>query len=416
MRITDGQEAPSYTQRRMASSSRLRIALVALLSALAIAALLTLLSRDAADAASSPGASQTRHLLRLTDLPPGFAVFPIGSVGTEGGPPGPDMPCDALDAEPPSEIATFIRKRHPVGCFAAYLRLYTAPVPGPRPYLAGTGALDAGSVAGAREAFALAPRILGPEEDLERAPSPEPVGDESMLLRWEGALFRKGEVGTYLVWRSGPIVAVVLATSLSPAASERDALALARLQQTHVEHPTPYTAAERDDTEVALDNPKLQHPVYWLGREFAPGKSLPALRLEGTAADPAGGAFQNVVLYYAAAKSRSRLELDVVTREYWRQRKGLFPSPGRCARTKRLALPGGGHAVIYASYKGPTPTCPEHPPGVYFAKATIGRSVIIASLEATCANCGGPGGGPYNSFEGMAAILRGLEPRPKRVF
>lgn len=408
----------------MGVSSGFRVAAVAVIAALLGALFVVLLARDGADAAA-PGAGQTRYLLRLADLPPGFIVLPIGSLGEGDGPDGPDMPCAELDpAEPEPKLAAFIRKRHPKGCFAAYVRLYAPPVPGPKPRLAGTGVLDAGSVAGAREAFALAPQILSHflfnDEVPPTRPSPAPVGEESMLVPWEETgIFGGEESGAYVIWRSGGVLGVVLATGKSLAGAERDALALAHLQQPRIEHPAPYTAAERDDAEVALDNPKLVRPVYWLGREFAPRNGLPPLRLDISAATvTADGANQNAQLAYlrASGDARNTLGVDVFTREYWRKRGSeLLPSPGRCARTKRIALPRG-RAVIYGTYKGPTPTCPEHPPGVYFAKAIIGHSVITAQLAATCVNCGGPGGGPYNSLKGMKAIVRGLEERPKRLF
>jgi hypothetical protein len=406
----------------MAVSSRFRVAALALVATLLTGLFVVLLARDGADAAPGPGTGQTRYLLRLTDLPPGFVVLPIGSLGEGDERPGPDMPCGELDpADPAPKLAAFIRKHHPAGCFAAYVRLYAPPVPGPKPLLAGSGVLDLGSVAGAREAFALAPQILGhfflEGEIPGTLPSPEPVGEESVIVPWpEAPLFRDGESGTYVLWRSGDVVGVVLATGRSMAAAERDALALARLQQARIEHPAPYTAAERDDAEVALDNPKLARPVYWLGRELAPRNALPPLRLDGSAADPARGIFQNVYLgYRAAGNSRNRLDLAVYTQTYWRLRGDSLPSPGRCARTKRIALPEG-RAVIYGAYKGPTPTCPEHPPGVFFARAFIGHTVITADLIATCPNCGGPGGGPYNSLRGMTRIVRALELRPKVVF
>jgi len=406
----------------MVASSRLRIGFAALLGTLAIAALLFPLTREGADAASSPGAKQTRYLLRLTDLPPGFAVLPIGAIGAEGGEPtGPDMPCGELDpADPAPPLAAFVRRHRPAGCFAAYLRLYATPVPGPKPFLAGSGVLDVHSAEAAREAFALAPQILSHflfNDEIPRTlPSPEPVGEESMLVPGEEGIV-SGKTSTYLVWRSGGVVGVTMATGKSRAAAKRDALALARLQQAHIEHPTPYTAAERDDAEVALDDPKLERPVYWLGREFAPGNDLPPLRLEASEVDSADDTYQYANLAYSRAdgKGISGLHLRVTARKYRRIHGTYLPSRGRCGRTKRIALPRG-HAVLYGAYWGSTPTCPKRPPGMYFAEVFVGRAVIGATLEATCAECGGPGGGPYNSFKGMTAIVRGLEARTKRLF
>jgi hypothetical protein len=407
---------------------------LALIAATALAGVLfiALDAGGSADAASKRGPSQTRFLLRLTDLPPGFYVLPIGSIGAEGSSAGPDMPCGRIEPpDPVPPLAAFISRRAPFGCFAAYARLYRAPVPGPAPLLAGTGALDAGSVEAAREGFAVAPELLSHltfDEIPERLESPPVIGEESMQLRWEDpGLLRRQEVGSLVVWRSGTVLGVVLATARGAAAADRDAVALAHLQQPHLEHPTPYTALEADDSETALDNPGLKRPVLWLGRSFSPGHGLPRLRLEGAFALPGAGngARQRAILGYRYGTSRKRwtqVSLNVWTEEDWSRRRGgrprsAAPAARRCAHARRVDLRRGS-AVLVGAYRrlGKSGPCPQRPPDVYRARAFIGRSVVAVELLDVCATCARPGVGPYNSLKGMRSIVRGLRVRPQSDF
>lgn len=77
-----------------------------------------------------------------------------------------------------------------------------------------------------------------------------------------------GRRTSFLLWRSGNTLAVVETFGPELGRDDRAAAELAPFQQAHIEKPTRYTAAERYDAEVPLDDPALKQPVYWLGRNF----------------------------------------------------------------------------------------------------------------------------------------------------
>jgi hypothetical protein len=207
------------------------------------------------------------------------------------------------------------------------------------------------------------------------------------------------------------------------AGTESDALALARLQQPHIEHPTPYTEAERFDAEVALDNPKLERPVYWLGRELAPGSGLPRLKLRFSATGPGRTpARQRAELSYADGPlpgDSAGIALTVLTREEWKRHRNdrygpaTIPVP-RCATKRAVELPRG-RAIVYRTYASASPGCPRQR-SAFLAQAFIGKSVIAAASFKGCATCTGQQRNPYNSFKGMSTVVRGLVERPKAVF
>jgi hypothetical protein len=412
----------------MGGSRGVKVGVAALLAVLGLGlgALLWDGGTDNAGAAEQTDLEATRYLLRLTDLPPGYSVLPfLGPMGEEGS--LSNAGCGSYEpAEPGPVMVAFIRAHRPRGCFGAYWRTYRTPVPGPYPRIAGTGALETGSVEGAREAVALAPLILRHYVKSERSgaiPGLDLGGPEPLRAHPSLAPFGDGEPGTFLVWRSGSVVGVVLATGRSKAGTERDALALARLQQPHLEHPAPYTEAEHDDSEVALDNPALTRPVYWLGRELAPGRGLPRLRLSwsGTSSGKSP-ARQSATITYSHGAGRPRgsglVDLQVFTSERWRSGRGLAnrlsKPPLECARVRTVDLERG-RATLYGTYRRVGRRCPTRPPRRFHGHAFVGRSVVAINSLPGCPVCAVPSG-PYNSFKGMEAIVRGLKQRRQTVF
>lgn len=387
-------------------------ALACLIGSVAAAGLL-----NSADAAS-PGATSRQMLLRLHDLPPGY----IGNlVSAETG--SLDQ-CDYLHpAEPQPMLSAFIDRYSPKGCFGIYVRLYRVPGSRPAPPVVGTGALDAGSVEAAEAGLAVAPELISHiTEDLvpeEVAPT-EIVGDATRLLHWKKvpSLFKPGSSsGSFLAWRSGSVLATVFVDGFRLAADDRIAAELANIQQSRIEHPTPYRAAERDDTEVPLEDPALDIPVFWLGRHFSPEHGLPSLRLLDTASTtlPAARAPRANLLY---GDHRNRDHGEAIGINLWSPRqwkrlvrgRGRLPGSLRCATSTRLKLPRG-HALIYRGFEGGRGPCPTRRSGSYEARVYLGRVVITAETMSTCAVCFGAGKGPYDSLAGMKAIVRGLAPR-----
>jgi hypothetical protein len=353
-------------------------------------------------------------LLRLHDLPPGFAQFG-GFV--EGG--NRKFICEPLQpAEPAAKVASFIDRFSPKGCFGLYVREYRVPGVA-SPSLAGTGAMDTGSAAAAAAGYAVAPQLLDDltEDEAKKLPAPETVGEATQLFHWQdvpGLYEEEDQRGSFVVWRSGDVVAAAFAAAGSLATSDRVAFDLARRQQAHIENPTPYTAAERDDTEVALDNPELDFPVYWLGRTFSPGHGLRRAQLVEAGARGGGRRIaQKLHLGYTR-----NIYLDAWTKDGWNAGGDeMLRWDWRCTESRELQLENGGRATIYASYERNVRKCPDRPPRQYSALVHVGDMAIVVG-RLVCARCLGntPARGEYNSFKGMKAIVRGLQLRPKPVY
>jgi hypothetical protein len=356
-------------------------------------------------------------LLRLHDLPPGY----IGNlVSAET---GPLDQCDYLHpAEPQPMLAAFIDRYSPKGCFGIYVRLYRVPGSPPAPPVVGTGALDAGSVEAAEAGLAVAPELISHlTENLvpeEVAPS-EIVGDATRLLHWKKvpSLFKPGSSsGSFLAWRSGSVLATVFVDGFRLAADDLVAAELAHIQQSRIEHPTPYTASERDDTEVPLEDPALGIPVFWLGRHFSPDHELPSLRLLDTASETSSSGGPRASLLYSDHRNLSHgeaVDLNLWPLRQWKQlegKRGELPGSLRCATSTRLKLPRG-HALIYRGFEGTKGPCPARRRGSYTARIFLGRVVTTVETASICAVCFGAGTGAYDTLAGMKAIAKGLAPR-----
>lgn len=405
-------------------TSRVRGAV--LLAAAVLALALGFVSSRALDGASaaprgeSPRATPNlgkRLLLRLHDLPLGYRLLDFGTPEQ----PSPFFGCYRIEpAEPRPRLASFLERYEPRGCMAVYYRLFRVPGGGPAPLLVGSAASELGSVEGVEAGLAASRELLGHlfEEELpQEAPPPEVVGDATRLFHWRDAgLVSDEETVSVVVWRWGGSVGLVLTADERTAASDETALELARRQQKHLESPTPYLPAERDDSEVPLEDPALRVPVYWLGETFEPGHGLPRLRLaesESIAKDDLED--PRVTLLYAnrlGSQPAQGLEIDTWTRRQWRERREFRQPPFSlsCRKTRRLDL-RRGYAVLYRGVE-PGFACrgPRRPFG-HMAAVHVDGIVIVAATRSFCENCGAAANGPYNSFHGMATIARGLERR-----
>lgn len=373
-------------------------------------------------AAASPSAGSTpvaqNLLLRLHDLPLGYR--------SSGGSPEFTLPgCGVIEpAEPRPRLAAFLDRFSPAGCTALYFRLFRVPGAGPAPLAVGTGALEAGSIEGAEAGLAvsreLLSHLLGDELPRE-VPPPETIGDATRLYRWEhGGLFAPNEgPSSFLVWRSGNVVAAIFAAGGGTAANDRAAVELARLQQGRIEVPTPYTPAEADETEVALEDPGLEVPVYWLGRSLAASRGLPRLRLFNTNSTT----IRALNVPHANLLYVDRLNLDPAegvnlnlwSRKQWRRLgagRRRPPASLRCATSRSLKIPKG-RAVIHAGFERVRGPCPARPASAYTVRVYLPRVVVTAETLQICATCAEAGKGSYNSFKGMATIARSLEQRPQ---
>lgn len=412
----------------MAVSSRFRIAATALVAVLAVALGVVLLSGASSDAAGGynpPKVKQAEMVLRLTDLPPGFGNGYLGEGrGSDG------LLCEAF-SDPSAQhgaMVGFVRRYRPSGCIAAYSSRYE--IPGQQQPVAPvvfSGVLALGSATAAGNAWNLVPTMLGRavfggaprevETSLE-------VGVRTRLFRtpraWFPYLLRGRHKASILAWRSGNTIAAVVAMGGDVATNDRVVAELAPRQQAHILEPTPYTAAERSDAEVGLDDPSIDIPVYWLGRTFRPGGGLPGNRLYASGysqATPethdgfAEGPYAPLNVLYA------NIRLGIWTPETW----GVFTSSKtsraitawKCTRTRTIAL-AEGSATIYGGYKENFKRCPKEAPKAFTAWVDVGGVKVVVNappapdfIETV---------NPYGSFAGMEAIVRSLRLRPKPVY
>lgn len=345
-------------------------------------------------------------------MPPGYLPLDIGPEGT-----GIEFLCEGIDPTDPSpKLAEYDKRFDPVGCLGIYLRAYSVPGPTPTASAIGTGAMRvnhlAGAIAGFDAAGELLAKLVEKKQNLEEVAPTSAVGEATRLFHWRHipkTPFHTDRLGSFLVWRTGRVVSAAFAAAPTLADSDRIALELAQRQQTHVEHPTVYTAAERNDSEVALDNPELTFPVRWLGKRFDPGHGLPATRLQhsfavGRTSD------QQLVLEYAKG-----IELQTWRSKDWKQ---FIATPagrrirfGRCAESTKIPL-AEGHAVVVVAYRRDPKSCADRPPDRFKAFAYFGNTVV--AVLPSCGSC--RTGANYNSLKGMKAIVRGLELRQKPVF
>ncbi len=359
------------------------------------------------------------RLLRLHDLPLGFHVLETAFTEIQL----PSIGCESIDpADPRPRLARFLRRYSPDGCLALYVRMFRVPGQGPDPILAGSGAIELPSVEAAEMALAVSRELLGhlfddqPPKELE---PPEAVGDASRLFQWEEqSLFGSDEPpSSILVWRSGNVVAATFASGYLSPPADRTATELARLQQQHVEAPTPYTKSELDDTEVGLENPALDVPVQWLGRRFAAGGPLKTLKLLDTASSEFSGPREpRAGLFYSdrlTVDHAERVTIDLWSPGQWRRlqaRRKRPPGSLRCATARELRLPNG-RATIVSGFERIGRTCGKHSHRAYTARIRLPGVVVTVETAMVCATCAEPGRGSYDSSRGMAAIARGLEPR-----
>ncbi|HVD39660.1 MAG TPA: hypothetical protein VNC16_01470 [Solirubrobacterales bacterium] len=409
----------------MAGSSGFRVGTIALLAAVAVALGVALLSESPSDAAGGyrpPKANQSEMVLRRPDLPPGFGNGYLGEGRGDDG-----LLCEAF-SDPSAQhgaMVEFVRKYRPSGCIAAYDKLYEIPGEPPFAPVVFSGVLALGNATAATDAWHLIPTMLGrvllagQPRQVETALK---VGARSRLFHtpraWFPYLIRGKHKASLLAWRSGNTIAVVVAMGGSVATNDRVVAELAPRQQAHILEPTPYTAAERSDAEVGLDNPAIDLPVYWLGRNFRPGHGLPPNRLFRSyfSGEPLPETNEDISEkpYGPLGVAYENIWLDTWTPATWSvfadSRVGRAITSWKCTRTRTIPL-SEGTATIFAGYKEDFRQCPDEKRKVFTAWVDLGEVRIVVNsppawdfIETV---------NPYGSFEGMEAIVRSLRLRPK---
>lgn len=349
-------------------------------------------------------------VLRLHDLPPGYRIGDDSGCGplgpAEGGPEG------HLERR----YLNWLVRYWPEGCFYQYEQIFEVPSLGPAPPLVEAETLNTPSEAAAAGGFKLYSTLVNRSKEGRRRQtvSIPPSETRAILIRSKNELVegKIGQPATYLFWRSGKLISFVEAAGMSPGRNDRAALHFAQIQQGRLEAPSPYTEAERDDTEVRLDDPALKFPVYWVGRSFEPGNGLPPASLEEVLAPWVGPPGEKVALWYEG------FNLDAWTRTSWRRfaksELGKVNLEARCTSREPFPLQRGS-AEIFAGYDGRFHSCPKRRPDTYYAIAKLGGMVIGVNL-GLCLSCRPGSSGPYASRRAIVAILRALVPRPKPAY
>ncbi len=406
-----------------------RIGAVTFLAALAVALGVVLLSdssSDAADGYRPPKIDQSRLVLRLPDLPPGYGNGYLGEGRGDDG-----LFCEAFSrsSDKPDPVAKFARMYRAKGCIAAYVSRFTIPGQEPVAPVVFSGVMALGSAAAAADAWHLAPTMLGrvlgsgPPRAVETSAR---IGAQTRLFHTTQArypyLIRGKQKVSFLAWRSGSTVAVVVAMGASVATNDRVVAELAPLQQAHIRKPTRYTKVERSDAEVGLDDPEIDIPVYWLGRTFRPGGGLPPNRLfqsgfgEPFPEEPMGMGSAEAPHPPLVVDYRN-IWLDTWTPETWH----LFADSAtakvitswKCTQKRTVAILGAS-ATIFGGYKEDYARCPKKAPRAFTAWVDVAGVKIVVNpppapdfIETV---------NPYGSFEGMEAIVDALRERPKPLY
>jgi hypothetical protein len=383
--------------------------------ALGLAVALFLLAAPPAGAFTEPSselvAGSEESVLRLHDLPPGYRLGEESGCGPlgpfiEGGPGG------RFEKRYPRWLFRY----RPGGCGYQYEQIFEVPGLEPAPPLVEAGTVNTPSEAAAGSGFGLYITLVNHEKDGRRRKtvSIPPSGVRAVLFRSNNLLVqgRIHQAATILFWRSGKLISFVEAAGMNPRRNDSAALSFAQIQQERLEHPSPYTEAERDDTEIWLDDPGLKFPIYWVGRRFEPGHGLPATELEEAISGWVGPPGQKTGLWY------EDFILGSWTRRSWKTyaktRLGKANLAARCTTKEPLPLEGGS-AVIFGTYTGRFRECPERKPDLHYAIARLGGMVVGLNL-GICITCGRGSTGPYGTKRGVMAILRALEPRPKPIY
>jgi hypothetical protein len=416
----------------MGGSFGLRIGAIAPLVAIACFLGVVLLGDSSSDADAAAGyrpprVDQSRMVLRLSDLPPGYLNGYLGEGSRDDG-----LFCEAFSRSPgrADAVAEFARMYRPKVCIAAYVSLFTIPGEQPVAPVVGSGVMALGSAPAADDAWGLVPTLLGrvlPGGPPQEVKTSARVGAQTRLFHttraWFPYLFRGKQRGSFLVWRSGNTIAASVALGGSFATNDRVVAELAPRQQAHIRKPTRYTRAERFDGEVALDDPAVDLPVYWLGRNFRPGHSLPDNRLYGSYFSGEAVAEETLQGGYSEAPESplglgyQNIWLHTWTPATWSvfadSKTGRAITSWHCTKTRTVVLPEST-ATIFGGYKENFRRCPKKAPQAFTAWVGVGGvNVVINSPPAAdfieTVN-------PYGSFAGMEAIVRSLRLRPKSVY
>ena len=336
---------------------------------------------------------------------------------------GDDSFCGGFSPEEMSkEFTDFVLGAKPVGCGAEIDYVWGGARTTVVPRGVESGAVVFDDEDDARRGMEL-------REDLIQFVTGESPRDFSALPDFghDAVLFRNGgfdvPVGAGVFWRNGNMLDVVFAraSGLSAETARPLALKLARQQQSRIENPKSAPPQE-DDPELPLDDPALDAPVYWLGREFKP-KDLPSLTFSGahTYGGARGEPTFTAELDYGNEDAHKTYGVKVLVfepsafRGFERSLLGRLVRDTPCSEATKVTLPQG-HAIIWGGFAKPTrPPCPSRPYDRYFAHVYLEGAVVTVNNPFClypCLAIPRGTGDPYNTPRGLEAIARGVRIRP----
>jgi hypothetical protein len=325
---------------------------------------------------------------------------------------GDDTGCGVASSEETDELASLFAEERPQACVIELRRVW-ATASGPPSVTSAAYVFHDES--GAKRGFRLRRLLLEYTGSLsEPSEQPATLGDEARFVRGRGL----NHPAAALVWRSGSVVAVLMTEPADVHATR----ALAQRQERRIEG-TARPPRRVDTTELALDDPALTLPVYWLGRSFDPPGPLPELRLaDSTLLTSSSGPGDTVKLDYGVVggSPTAGVTLDLWRPEAWRHFRrtllGRLVWDSACARKTSVRL-RHGHAEIFVGYGTPRPLrppCPGRRPDRTIAHVYL-PGVVVAVDMPNCYMCAAalPGRRPYETVAGMTAIARGLTLRSR---
>jgi len=343
---------------------------------------------DGGGSSTEQDAKLEAMMLRLADLPEGFGYGDdrgCGEVGTTEG------------QEP--ELDEFLIETRPELCSGHFGRAW-----GGEPGSVQTAIYRFRTEDEARRGWELRTTLFGAYSGIfitNERPNDEGIAFDSKGLNAPGA----GEV-----WQDGRLVVAVYEEGLNGAEGRGFARDLAEKQRRRIESPSVPDEREEDDRTVALDDPDLPLPVYWLGERYEPGGGLPSLDLASASnvGAPGNGPGNELKLDYGG--EGGTVNVDVWEPERWRRVKAtrfgrlIWSVP--CARRSELDV-SGGRAEIYGGYSKGCGGEPDH----WLAHVYLDGAVVTVNM-AYCYACGGRSRtDPYNSRQGMEAVAHGLRRR-----
>ena len=225
---------------------------------------------------------------------------------------------------------------------------------------------------------------------------------------------------TFVVWRSGNTLAAVMAAGRSREVDDGTAALLAQRQQARIARPTPLKAVDNYDAEVALENPALDLPVYWLGRNFKTGGPVADAKLFSSSVIEEAIPERSKPGFSEAPYPKLRLTYSNpvnLTLSTWgpqdwptyaNSKTGKALVTWKCTQTRTVEVPGG-LATIYVGYDQDYAKCPASKPRSSTAWVKFGEDTVV--VEAPFAADSIEPDGPWGSFGAMEAVVKGLRLR-----